>query len=184
MEDTCLLAMRCPVYRGRDSVSGFRMELENLTGDVKGKGTSGRTASPKVPMRQSGADCPVEAVKRSNSGGARGAGHPTSGSIGQLATGGTEWSGGRRQSSLGGTSRISREAYVRSCERLGVKFPGPTRRLRILKEQEELKKLRLAELRHEIAIGSEQADRGKFVDGAQTFAEIRRRSAKRKRAKG
>jgi hypothetical protein len=34
---------------------------------------------------------------------------------------------GRRQPSLGGTSRISREAYVRFCERLGVKFPGATR---------------------------------------------------------
>src|SRR5262249_9345874 len=34
---------------------------------------------------------------------------------------------GRRQPSCGGTSRISREAYVRFCERLGVKFPGPTR---------------------------------------------------------
>ncbi len=56
--------------------------------------------------------------------------------------------------------------------------------LRLLKEREELKKLRLAELRQEIAIGSEQADRGEFVDGAQTFAEIRRRSDKRKRAKG
>ena len=30
---------------------------------------------------------------------------------------------------MGGTSRISREAYVRFCERLGVKFPGPTRRV-------------------------------------------------------
>ena len=35
---------------------------------------------------------------------------------------------GRRQPSCGGTSRISREAYVRFCEGLGVKFPGPTRR--------------------------------------------------------
>jgi len=34
---------------------------------------------------------------------------------------------GRRQPSIGGTSRISREAYVRICEGLGVKFPGPTR---------------------------------------------------------
>src|SRR2546421_12856984 len=32
--------------------------------------------------------------------------------------------GGGRQLSLNGTSRISREAYVRSCERLGVQFPG------------------------------------------------------------
>ncbi|MBI3680853.1 MAG: type II toxin-antitoxin system ParD family antitoxin [Acidobacteria bacterium] len=56
--------------------------------------------------------------------------------------------------------------------------------LRLLKEREELKQLRLAELRKEIAIGSEQADRGEFVDGEETFAEIRKRSAGRKRAKG
>jgi antitoxin ParD1/3/4 len=55
--------------------------------------------------------------------------------------------------------------------------------LRLLKEREELKQLRLAELRKEIAIGSEQADRGEFVDGVRTFAEIRRRSAGRRRAK-
>src|SRR5450755_3116248 len=36
--------------------------------------------------------------------------------------------GGRRQLSMGGTSRMSREAQVRICERLGVQFPGPTRR--------------------------------------------------------
>ena len=55
--------------------------------------------------------------------------------------------------------------------------------LRLLKEREELKTLRLAELRREIAIGKAQADRGEFVDGEESFAEIRRRSAKRKRAK-
>ena len=49
--------------------------------------------------------------------------------LGQLATGGTHRIGGRRQPSLGGTSRISREAYVRICEGLGVRFPGPTRLL-------------------------------------------------------
>jgi hypothetical protein len=38
---------------------------------------------------------------------------------------------GRRQPSCDGTSRISREAYVRFCERLGVKFPGPTRPARL-----------------------------------------------------
>jgi uncharacterized protein YndB with AHSA1/START domain len=31
---------------------------------------------------------------------------------------------------MSGTSRISREAYVRFCEGLGVRFPGATRRLR------------------------------------------------------
>jgi len=56
--------------------------------------------------------------------------------------------------------------------------------LRLLKEREELKNLRLSKLRNEIAIGSEQADRGEFVAGEETFAEIRRRSAERKRKKG
>jgi hypothetical protein len=28
---------------------------------------------------------------------------------------------------FGGTSRMTRECHVRICERLGVKFPGPTR---------------------------------------------------------
>ena len=56
--------------------------------------------------------------------------------------------------------------------------------LRLLKEREDLKILRLSELRKEIALGSAQADRGEFVDGEETFAEIRRRRAERKRAKG
>jgi len=56
--------------------------------------------------------------------------------------------------------------------------------LRLLKEREELKKLRLAELRKAIAICSEQADRCEFVDGDKTFAEIRRRSAERKLRQG
>ena len=36
--------------------------------------------------------------------------------------------GGRRQLSMAGTSRMSREAQVRICSRLGVQFPGATRR--------------------------------------------------------
>jgi Arc/MetJ-type ribon-helix-helix transcriptional regulator len=52
--------------------------------------------------------------------------------------------------------------------------------LRLLKEREELKGLRIAELRKEIALGARQADRGKFVDGAKTFADIRRKSKQRK----
>lgn len=54
---------------------------------------------------------------------------------------------------------------------------------RPLKEKEELKQLRFAELRKEIAIGSAEADRGEFVDGAERFSAIRKRSAERKRAK-
>ena len=34
---------------------------------------------------------------------------------------------GRRQPSCGDTSRMMRDYQVRICERLGVKFPGPTR---------------------------------------------------------
>ena len=34
---------------------------------------------------------------------------------------------GRRQPSCDDTSRTTRECHVRICERLGVKFPGPTR---------------------------------------------------------
>jgi hypothetical protein len=37
---------------------------------------------------------------------------------------------GRRQPSLGGTSRMNREVHVRICERLGVQIPGSTRRKR------------------------------------------------------
>ncbi len=126
MAGTYLLAMRCPVYRRRDSHSGFRTELENLAGDAKGKGTSGETARPKLPMRRLGADCSVVVMKRGNARGAKGAGHRRWERANwqqeelQFSTEG----GGLR---FGGTSRMTRECQVRICERLGVKFPGPTR---------------------------------------------------------
>jgi hypothetical protein len=47
MEGTYLLARRCPVQSRRESDPGFRAELENLVGSVKGKGSSGRTARLK-----------------------------------------------------------------------------------------------------------------------------------------
>jgi antitoxin ParD1/3/4 len=56
--------------------------------------------------------------------------------------------------------------------------------LRLLKEREDLKQLRLAELRRAIAVGAEQADRSEFVDGPEVFAKIRQRSARRKRSQG
>jgi hypothetical protein len=130
-EETCLLAVRCPVHRRRDSNSGFRTELENLVCDAKGKGTSGSPARPKVPKRRPGADCSVVAVKRGNSRGAKGAGHPRRDR--------TESTGNRKNSLVsaeGGSLRwvaravISRETYVRFCERPGVQLPGPTRRRR------------------------------------------------------
>ena len=63
--------MRCPVKRRHESGPGFRTELENLVGDGKGKGASGRTVRPKVPRRQLGADCSVVASKRLIPGEAR-----------------------------------------------------------------------------------------------------------------
>src|SRR5882757_6203080 len=82
----------------------------------------------KYRCASAGADCSVVAEKRGNARGAKGAGHLPRDRKGQRATGELDGSEGRRQPSMGGTSRISREAYVRFCERLGVKFPGPTRR--------------------------------------------------------
>ena len=54
MAGTYLLAMWCPVYRRRDSHPGSCVELENLSGDAKGKGTSGETReaeSTDAPVR-------------------------------------------------------------------------------------------------------------------------------------
>jgi antitoxin ParD1/3/4 len=48
--------------------------------------------------------------------------------------------------------------------------------LRMLKEREEMKQIRLNALRKEIAAGIEQADQGQFVDGPEAFARIRNRS--------
>ena len=66
-------------------------------------------------------------MKRGNARGAKGAGYPrqdgVNGQPEELLS-----LDGRRQPSLGGTSRMNREVHVRICGRLEVKFPGPTRR--------------------------------------------------------
>ena len=64
MAVTYLLAMRCPVFRRRGSHSGFRMERENLTGDVKGKDTSGYNREVESTDAPERADCLVLATKR------------------------------------------------------------------------------------------------------------------------
>jgi len=46
---------------------------------------------------------------------------------GQRATGGTRRFRRKVATFKSGTSRMNREVQVRICERLGVKFPGPTR---------------------------------------------------------
>jgi antitoxin ParD1/3/4 len=55
--------------------------------------------------------------------------------------------------------------------------------LRLLKQREEWKSVRLAELKRKIALGIDQADRGDLVDGTQTFAEIRKRRARHRQIK-
>src|SRR6266446_10004191 len=53
--------------------------------------------------------------------------------LGSTGNGRNPMFNGRRQPSRGGTSRMTREYQVRFCERLGVKFPGPTRQQRRLR---------------------------------------------------
>ena len=48
--------------------------------------------------------------------------------------------------------------------------------LRLLKEREEVKQIRLSALRKEITAGIEQADQGQFVDGPEAFSRIRERN--------
>ena len=52
--------------------------------------------------------------------------------------------------------------------------------LRLLKEREDLKKLRAEELRKQVALGIEQADNGAFVDGPEAFRQIRKRRPTRR----
>jgi hypothetical protein len=56
MGGTCVLALWCPGYRGRDSRLGSGVELENRLGGEKGKGTNGSPVRPKVPIHRAGTD--------------------------------------------------------------------------------------------------------------------------------
>src|SRR5215469_11848133 len=109
--ETYLLATRCPVYRRHDSHSGSRTELENLSGDAKGKGPSSEPARPKVPMRRAGADCPVIARKRGNAVERRG----------QVTDVGSEPTGNRRSSN----SRRKAAAFVRWHEPDDARVSSP-----------------------------------------------------------
>src|ERR1700730_6683689 len=124
--DVLILTERHPACRWRESQPGSCKERENLAGDAKGKGTSGanrEAESTDAPERsglpRSSDEAAVMVVER------KGEGHR--GWVGSTGNGRNPTINGRQQPSCDGTSRISREAYVRICERLGVKFPGPTR---------------------------------------------------------
>ncbi|MBI4248947.1 MAG: type II toxin-antitoxin system ParD family antitoxin [Elusimicrobia bacterium] len=53
--------------------------------------------------------------------------------------------------------------------------------LRLLKEREDMKNLHMQEFRKDLAIGIEQADQGRFIDGEKVFRKIRKKSRERKR---
>src|SRR6202171_5583054 len=98
-------------------------------GGAKGKGTSGGPARPKVPKRRAGADCSVVAMKRVTTAERRGqAIRVVIDLVNRRREEPTDHDRGR-QLSLDGTSRVTGDSHARFCERLGVKFPGPTRRL-------------------------------------------------------
>ena len=127
--DDLILPERHPACRRREARPGSGMERENLAGDGKGKGTSGsnrEAESTDAPERggllRSSVEGSVMELERR--------GWVTTVEVGSTGNGMSPACNGRRQPSGGDTSRISREAYVRFCEGLGVKFPGPTRQSR------------------------------------------------------
>jgi hypothetical protein len=113
--ETYLRLMRCPVCRRRDSHSGFRRELENLGGDAKGKGPSGRPARPKVPRR------PLRGGPLRSSGEAgqclwsEGGGSPVSRLV---------WSTGNRRNRRVSTERVARAGYAERLTSGSVRGSG------------------------------------------------------------
>src|SRR5450756_1568206 len=129
--DVLILTERHPACRRRESQPGSCKERENLAGDAKGKGTSGsnrKAESTDAPERggllRSSEEAAVMVVERR--------GRAIRRRIGPTGNGRSPKFNGRRQPSIDGTSRMMREYQVRICERLGVKFPGPTRQSRRL----------------------------------------------------
>jgi hypothetical protein len=107
-------------------IPGSHTELENLGGDDKGKSTSGEpreAESTEAPVRgglpRNSDEADVMSVERR--------GQVTN--VGIRSTGNRKSliSGREAAASIGGTSRVTGDGQARFCERLGVKFPGPTR---------------------------------------------------------
>ena len=124
--DILRLPKRHPAWRRSEAQLGSCRERENLAGDAKGKGTSGsrrEAESTDAPGRggllRSSDEAGVTLVERRE--------RVIAIWLGSTGNGRNPMFNGRRQPSRGGTSRMTRECQVRFCERLGVKFPGPTR---------------------------------------------------------
>src|SRR5262245_4304586 len=118
-EDVLIPTERHPACRRREARPGSGMERENLAGDGKGKGTSGSnreaesTDAPERggPPRSSG-EAGVMLVERR--------GRVIAVDLGQSVRREEPFVNGRRQPSRDGTSRMSREAQVRICERCAL----------------------------------------------------------------
>src|SRR6266516_7040876 len=127
--DVLRLSERHPACRRREAQPGSCTERENLIGDAKGKGASGSNCeaeSTDAPGRggllRSSDEAGVMPAERRE--------RAIAIWLGSTGNGRSPMFNGRRQPSRGGTSRMMREYQVRFCERLGVKFPGPTRQSR------------------------------------------------------
>src|SRR5262245_60919388 len=112
--DVLILPERHPACRRREARSGSGTERENLAGDGKGKGASGSNreaessdASARGGLRRSSEEAGVMLVERW--------GWVTAIRVGTTGNGRSPTFNGSRQPSCGGTSRISREPYVRIC---------------------------------------------------------------------
>ena len=55
--------------------------------------------------------------------------------------------------------------------------------LRLLQEQDQLRQLRLEQLRKDVAVGLEQLERGEYVDADEVFDRIHRKSQQRREGK-
>src|ERR1700756_4743608 len=124
--DVLIRPARHPSYRRREAQPGSCTERENLIGDAKGKGASGanrEAESTDAPVRggllRSSEEAGVMLVERRE--------RAIAIWLGSTGNGRNPMFKGRRQPSCDGTSRMTRECQLRFCERLGVKFPGPTR---------------------------------------------------------
>jgi hypothetical protein len=124
--DVLILTERHPACRWREAQQGSCKERENLAGDAKGKCTSGsnrKAESTDAPERggllRSSEEAAVMVVERRE--------RVIAIRLGSTGNGKNPMFNGSRQPSIDGTSRMMREYQVRICERLRVKFPGPTR---------------------------------------------------------
>jgi hypothetical protein len=86
------------------------------------------TARPKVLMRRKRADCSVVVTKRLQWLWSEGGGSLT---MNRANWQREEPEAQRKAAAFDGTSQMMREYQVRICERLKVKFPGPTRQSRL-----------------------------------------------------